>query len=114
MKIIDFYDENNDNIGEPLELSYQSILLNGNEEFYAKSFYTDANNSQKFTWYFSDVNATRSIEYYFNFRFKWRYDHASEMLIGINIMKYVIIYLHKQLILNRVMFMKDQKVKECC
>ena len=55
-----FYDDNSDNIGEPLELSYQSALLNGNEEFYAKTFYTDATNSQKFTWYFSDLNGTRN------------------------------------------------------
>ena len=55
-----FYDDNNDNIGEPLELSYQSASLNGNEEFYAQTFYTHTTNGQKFTWYFSDASGTRS------------------------------------------------------
>ena len=55
-----FFDKNSDNIGEPLELSYQSALLNGNEEFYAQTFYTHTTNGQKFTWYFSDASGTRS------------------------------------------------------
>ena len=56
---------------------------NGNEEFYAKSFYSDANNSQKFTWYFSDINATRSTSSIISISdANGDTINASEMLIG--------------------------------
>ena len=78
-----FYDDNNDNIGEPLELSYQSVLLNGSEEFYAKTFYSDGTNSDKFTWYFSDLNGTRNVSSIISTSdINGDTINASEMLIG--------------------------------
>ena len=78
-----FYDDNNDNIGEPLELSYQSVLLNGSEEFYAKTFYSDGTNSDKFTWYFSDLNGTRNVSSIISTSdVNGDTINASEMLIG--------------------------------
>ena len=78
-----FYDDNNDNIGEPLELSYQSVLLNGSEEFYAKTFYSDGTNSDKFTWYFSDLNGTRNVSSIISTSdINGDTIKASEMLIG--------------------------------
>jgi hypothetical protein len=55
-----FYDENSDNIGEVVELSYPYIGLNGGEEFYAKTFYTDLLNGQYFTWYSSNASGIRN------------------------------------------------------
>ena len=78
-----FYDDNNDNIGESLELSYQSVLLNGSEEFFAKTFYSDGTNSDKFTWYFSDLNGTRNISSIISTSdVNGDTINASEMLIG--------------------------------